>query len=142
MTQVQATILSATIAALIVAGGWFMTNWLATKREHANRRREIRLAYLFDAYDKLSASANRQLTPEFARSMEVAISKIQLMGTLDEIRLSHVFLDEWSRKQSDGRPRANLDPLLFELRNNLRREIELPPVNTPVRWIRPEGGLQ
>lgn len=132
----------AVLGVMLTVVGWFANNWLIAAREHKNRKEEMRIEYLMEAFDKLSFAANRpELTPEFARMMEIAISKIQLFGTAEEIRLVHEFLDEWRESEKKtGQPRGSFDPILFELRNSLRAALSQDPIDGPVRWIRPLGG--
>ncbi|MGH8470638.1 MAG: hypothetical protein ACREVY_17225 [Gammaproteobacteria bacterium] len=46
-------------SALIILG-WFMVSWLAAKREFTNKRREVRIQYLIEAYRSIASAANRQ----------------------------------------------------------------------------------
>jgi hypothetical protein len=134
------TLLSALMAALVIAAGWFITNRLAQTLATRNRREETRVAYIVDAYEKLANAANRAMTPEHARMIEQAIAKIQLLGTNEEIAAVGHFLDTWDKPQPDGIPRGDLDPLLSSLRNSLREQLSLSKVSGPIRWIRPMGG--
>jgi hypothetical protein len=137
------TLASAILAAVVVMIGWFITNKFSIERENSNRRAEMRTAYIVDAYERLALAANRpEITPEFSRMLELAVSKIQLLGDNTEISAVNHFLDTWGTPQPDGRPRGELDPLLFSLRASLRSELSLPKVDGPVRWIRPMGGAR
>jgi hypothetical protein len=136
------TIGSAFVAASVICVGWFATSSLTSERDYKNKQREMKIEYLVDAYDKLALSSNRELTPEFATMLEIATAKIQLFGSPQDIVLLHKFLDEWTESGKAGRPRRNLDALLFALRNSLRNELTLPEVDTQIRWIRPRGGAQ
>jgi hypothetical protein len=82
------------------------------------------------------------MTPEFARMIEEALARIQLYGSPNEITLVHSFLAEWEATGRQGQPRASLDPLVFALRNALRKEMGQPAVDSQVKWIRPMGGAQ
>jgi len=137
---------AAGIAAIVAICGWSRTHKYAVERDHRNREKEARVVYLVDAYDKLALYANRTPTPEFARMLEIAVAKIQLFGTAEEIGLLHAFIDEWARSEAAGpRPKGSVDPLLKALRNRLRDELSLPPVPADrdnIRWVRPEGGAK
>jgi hypothetical protein len=135
-------LIPAVMAAFVVVIGWFITNWLTTSREHKNRQNEMRIAYLIDAYEKLTSSANRQQDETTANKMSEAVAKIQLLGNPEEIKLLHKFLDEWDRTAQTGQPKASLDPLLQELRRSLREELELLEVKSAIRWVRPLGGAR
>jgi hypothetical protein len=96
--QNMETIFSALLAAGIIGYGWYKTSSLTSEREYKNRQLEMKIAYLVDAYDKLALSSNREMTPEFARMLEIVAAKIQLFGSPHEITLLHRFLDEWAEK--------------------------------------------
>ncbi len=136
------TLLAAAIAGSIVAGGWFIPNRQTSERDNRNREQALMATYLTEAFEMLANAANRSLTPEHAKLMENAVTKIQLFGSPEEIRAVNLFLDSWEKPQPDGRPRGNLDPLLLSLRNSLRERLSLPRLDGPVRWIRPLGGAQ
>jgi hypothetical protein len=136
------TIFTAVIAAIVVMAGWGISSYLTSGRDQRNAQQTQKIGFLIEAYNDLAISSNRAMTPEFARMLESAVAKIQLFGTPDEVIAVHQFLDNWSKPQPDGRPRASVDPLLFLLRNSLRSELRLPAIDSSVRWIRPAGGLQ
>lgn len=143
--QLIIAVSAAGVAASVAIWGWSKTHNYGIERDHKNREDEARIAYLVDAYDKLALYANRKPTPEFNRMLEIAVEKIQLFGTAEEIGLLYAFLDEWARTATAGQPKANIDPLLKALRNRLRADLSLPPVPSDrdnIRWIRPEGGAQ
>jgi|HubBroStandDraft_6_1064221.scaffolds.fasta_scaffold1064554_2 hypothetical protein len=143
--QLAIAVAAAGVAAGVAIWGWSKTHKYSIERDHKNREKETRIAYLVDAYDKLALYANRVPTPEFSRMLEIAVEKIQLFGTAEEIGHLHAFLDEWAQTAAAGRARASIDPLLKALRNRLREELALAPVPADrdnIRWIRPEGGAQ
>jgi hypothetical protein len=98
--------------------------------------------YLVDTYEGLALATNGELSAEEENKMRLALAKIQLFGSKKEIDLVNKFFDEWQRQQPDGRPRASLDPLLFEIRNSIRGRLDLDPVESPIHWLRPRGGLR
>lgn len=69
----------------IVAGAFVavLTHRLTSRRDHANRRSEMRIGYLVSAYRSLAGASNRKLqgsTPD-ARALEQALDDIQLLGS-------------------------------------------------------------
>lgn len=138
----QSSVFPAVLAALIVVIGWFVTNMMTASRETNARRAALRAAYIADAYEKLAMASNRNITTEHATMMELAVAKIQLYGTPEEIAGLNVFLDGWEKEQPDGKPRGDIDPILKALRDSLRREHKMAPLDGPVRWIRPLGGAK
>lgn len=123
----------------------FLGALFAIHEDHIKRQDEARVAYLIDAYDNLALAGNRLLDHKNSERLEIAVEKVQLFGTPEEIGLLHAFLDEWHRTELLGQPKASLDPLLKALRNRLRAELSLPPIPSELEsigWIRPEGGVQ
>lgn len=69
--------------------------------------------------------------------MESAVSDIQLFGSPSQIQTLHALLPEY-RKTG----RLPLDPLLNDIRNSLRHELDLLPIGQNVEWLRMEGAPQ
>jgi hypothetical protein len=84
--QLTIAVAAAGVAAGLAVWGWSKTHKYSIERDHKNRENEARVAYLVDAYDKLALYANRVVpTPELNRMLEIAVEKIQLFGTVEEI---------------------------------------------------------
>jgi hypothetical protein len=141
------TAVATIIGWLLIIIGWGIVHRLAVNRDRRNRQAEMAIAYLADAFEKIALYANRR--PEdlrqedlatFVRMLESAVAKIHLFGTPRQISILNKALDEWDKSAITGRPQMQVDPLLSALRNDLRRRLSLPFINTPLRWIRPLGG--
>lgn len=118
MTEVLAALLSA-LAAILV---WYLSARNLRRQDRDAKRREIRLQFLIDAYRMLESSGNRPLRPdsEYARNVEKAISDIQLFGSRKQVGLARELAQGLA---STGH--AKWDPLLDELRRELRSELDL-----------------
>jgi hypothetical protein len=88
---------------------------------------------LVAAYRGLSKANNHPRLWEVADDLEQAISDIQLFGTPEQIRLAQRFGEALAKAQA-----ADLDPLLFELRNSLRKELGQKSVPGRVLWLKVE----
>jgi hypothetical protein len=128
-TQLAQLIISALVAFAVVA----LTHFFTVRRETASRRREQRVGYLVAAYRGLSKANNHPRLWEVADDLELAISDIQLFGTPEQIQLAQQFTVELAKAQA-----ADLDPLLFELRNSLRKELGQKSVPGRVIWLKVE----
>ena len=126
-TQLAQFVIPALVAFAVVA----LTHFFTVHRETASRRREQRVGYLVAAYRGLSKANNHPRLWEVADELEQAISDIQLFGTPEQIRLAQRFGDELAKRQA-----ADLDPLLFELRNSLRKELGQRAVPGRVLWLK------
>jgi len=127
--QFAQIIVPALVALAVVA----LTHFFTTHREMANRRREQRIGYLVGAFRGLSKANNYPRLWEVADDLEQAISDIQLFGTPEQVRLAQRFGEDLGKNQA-----AELDSLLTELRNSLRRELGMDPVPDRMLWLRVE----
>lgn len=115
---------------IAVLGGW-LGHFLSARRDLANERRKLRVAYLLEAYRKLESASNRDDLTLYQSNFESAIADIQLLGSAYQVSLAWQFADEMARNQT-----ASLDPLIFDLRQSLRSELELEPVSQSVIYMR------
>lgn len=127
--QFAQIIVPAFVAVVVVA----LTHLFTTHREITNRRREQRIGYLVGAFRGLSKANNYPRLWEVADDLEQAISDIQLFGTPEQVRLAQKFGEDLGKTQA-----AELDPLLTELRNSLRRELGMKPIPGRMLWLRVE----
>jgi hypothetical protein len=137
------TIAVGLLATLGVVLGWFLTSWLTSRRDYRNRQESMIVDYLVEAYESFAMVANRPPTDEnkeYMRKAELAVVKIQLFGSSDEIRTVQHFLREYAQPQPDNTPRADLNRLLFLLRSSLRDRLALQKIDSPIHWFRPFGG--
>lgn len=113
---------------LVTAGvailGWFVVNRLAVHRDRINKRHDLIVQYLIEAYRKLENASNRGvLAQEHERALESAIADIQLFGSPTQVELATGFARQFAQNYN-----ASLDTLLAELRSELRRELALESV--------------
>jgi hypothetical protein len=128
-----APLFSAAIGAAVAALGWPIAHWLASKREVLAEKRKLRVTYILEAYRRLENAGNRPIGPESdeGRDIESALADIQLLGTPKQIELAVKFSDEFAAKGA-----ASFDPILYDLRNSLRQELELEPTSAPLKFLR------
>jgi hypothetical protein len=127
--QFAQIVIPALVALAVVA----LTHFFTIHRETANRRREQRIGYLLSAFRGLSKANNHPRLWEVADDLEQAISDIQLFGTPEQVRLAQQFADDLGKTQA-----AELDSLLTELRNSLRKELGMKAVPGRMMWLRVE----
>jgi hypothetical protein len=124
------TAVAVVVATLIAVGGWFVVNALSAQRERKNDRRDYRARFLIDAWVTLQDAANRSSRPQLM-ALESAVAKIQLLGTARQIELAQAF----SLSMAD-KSRGSMDALLADLRDDLRAELDIEPVQGPVIHLR------
>lgn len=130
------------ISVIIVFIGWLVVHELSAKRDKSNKKREIRINYIISAYRSLADCSKRKPSSEYFRKMESAMADIQLFGDEQQIEMAKKFMNEYeenSKKTDKEFFEIPLDPLLNDLRNNLRREMDLSDAKGNVQWFRPEG---
>jgi hypothetical protein len=108
------------IGAAVIVLGWHKSHQLASARDQENKRRDLRLAMMLDAYRALANSAHRPWVGDVAFEAEKAIESIQLLGTPRQIELAQQLVTEFAEHQE-----IDWKPLLLELRDSLRRDLSL-----------------
>jgi len=109
--------LSEWLAVAIAIAGWIFGYISSSKLNLKNKKKEMRIQYLIEVYETLSNSCLRM---EYSPDIEMAVTKIQLFGSEEQIKLTHDFLTEFSQNYT-----ATYDELLQKLRDDLRRELNL-----------------
>lgn len=120
------------ITIFLAALGWLIAHYFTAKRDGINKRREIRLQYLINAYQVLTNDiSHRDLNPSRNEKLENLLSDIQLFGSDEQVSLAKKLATDIT----DGIG-FELDPLISSLRNDLREELNLSKINGNVKWLR------
>lgn len=86
-----------------------LTHLLTSRRDLANRRRELRVEYLLSAYRTMADSPERRLYrgSSDARAFEKAVADIQLLGSRQQVGLATELAREMATEgQADPDPRG------------------------------------
>jgi hypothetical protein len=113
-----------------LSGGW-LGHRFAARRDLLNERRKLRVTYLLEAYRKIESGSNRSDPNKIWPLFESAIADIQLLGSPAQVELARRFAIDMAQNKT-----ALLDPLVNDLRQTLREELELPEVREPVVYLR------
>ena len=121
------------IPSALIIFGWFIVNWLASKREFINKKREVRIQYLIEAYRCIASAANRHegTTDAQKLNIESAIEDIQLFGNEGQLNALNEMI---KNKNSD------FTQILEVLRNDLRKELKLVSVTNQLQFYRMNRG--
>lgn len=121
------------VTTLIAILGWLIAHALTRKRDRANKLRDIRLQYLIEAYRRLGDAALRHLPsePEYAQRLESALADIQLFGSISQVEKLKKMFEDYAENEE-----GNLDEVINDLRDELRKELDLPPISGNVQWLR------
>ncbi|MFA6201549.1 MAG: hypothetical protein WC710_00005 [Gallionella sp.] len=114
------------VTTLLGVFSWFAAHWLSSTRDRENKKRDLRLSFLLEAYRRLEAGANRGSLEgtDFAAGFESAIADIQLLGTVEQAQLAKNVAISIARRD----PQASAGPLLRSLRDELREHLSLQPL--------------
>lgn len=119
MTEIIAAFISAIVAVVV----WYLSARDLRKLDRENKKREIRLQFLIDAYRKIESSSNRaplEFESMYACNIESAISDIQLFGSRKQVEFAQQVSDTLAKTGY-----VKYDDLLNELRRDLREELSL-----------------
>jgi len=119
------------VPALVAFAVVTLTHLFSIYRDRENKRREQRLGYLVSVFRALSKANHHPRLYEVADEVEQAVVDLQLFGTPERVRLARKFATDLGTTQE-----ADMDALLIELRNSLRKELGRKPVTQNVQWLR------
>jgi hypothetical protein len=131
MFSLSDAIITATITAVVVIIGWYVAHFLAGRRDQANKRRDLRVEYLIEAYRRLEFAGNRPLAEDVAPELEKAVADFQLFGTERQVELAQAFAVGFAKQRA-----YPIDSLLNELRQELRKELKLGAVAPNINYLR------
>ena len=112
----------------VVVAGWFLVHWLNARKDLASRKREARLKALEAAYMRVATSSNRPITEKSADDLETFVSELQLYGTPRQIQLMSEIVEGFKKPNNI----VSYDAILADLRDTIRKELNLEPVLGPV----------
>lgn len=118
------------VTAIVAFLSAFFAHKLSSRRDRTNRKRDQRISYLIDAYRRLEFVSNRPEIQDI-KPVESAIADIQLFGSLKQVILTKEFATEFVKNRT-----ASLNPLLEELRRDLRKELELDAIPGKLIFMR------
>jgi hypothetical protein len=107
---------------------------LGARGDIDNKRRELRVHALVDAWRNLERAVNHP-GPDEMRAMEQSLADIQLFGT--PVQAEHAA--RVARSMNEGDADASVDELLEALRVDLRKEMRLGPAQSRLVRLRSEA---
>ena len=121
-----AAIIPLIITALVAGIGWFIVHELSISRDIKNKRVDLKIKYLIEAYRRLEHVSHRD-NPDL-KDFESAIADIQLFGTKRQAELARDIALEFAKNRT-----VSFDPLLADLREDLRKLLHLEHLQGLVR---------
>ncbi len=122
------------VTTVVAVSGWVVGHRLNAQRDLQNKRIELRIKYLLEAYRNLESSVETEVSRKNLDILESAISDIQLLGTPEQVDKVLSWSSQFSKVgiQKD----VNLQDLLEDLRTSLRRELGLPKIDQKIRHVK------
>ena len=112
--------------------GWLVGHYFTTKRDVSNKRRELIIQHLIEAYRIMANEvSHRDKSAERDKKFEDILSDIQLFGSSHQINLVKKLIEELSIGAV-----VELDPLINSLRDDLRKQLKLRYIEGNIRWLR------
>lgn len=118
------------ITSILTVLSWGVLHFLSKRRDLLNKKKEIRINYLIQAWRLLETASNRD-SQELRSNIETAIADIQLFGTRRQIELVQKFAEEMATHKS-----SSSSELLILLREDLRNELNLESVPNKFKFLR------
>lgn len=120
------------IPAAIVVVGWFLGHMLNARRDLASRKREARIKTLETAYLRIAKVSNRLLTDELMDELELFVFELQLHGTPTQLASMQEIVEGLKKPNNP----VSFDAILVDMRDTIRRELDLETVTGGVWWFR------
>jgi hypothetical protein len=124
------------LTSLVTIIGWFIAHRFSMSEDRARKRRDQQTEFLI-AWRSIDNATHRRDhgdptgDPMFARVLEQAISDIQLFGNRKQVELAQQFTEDFAATMS-----ADIDELLIDLRNDLRKELKLESAPKSITHLR------
>lgn len=114
------------------AAGWIAVHYFNSRRDKFLKRRDLRIEYLINVYRILTNEiSHREGTKERGEKLENILSDIQLFGSKTQVVLAKELATEIAAGQF-----FELDPLINDLRNDLRKQLKLSKIEGNIKWLR------
>jgi len=123
------------ITTVVAVAGWFAAHRLAASRDRANKRREMRVSVLIEAYRVLEFSVQRAYNAESSPPIERALADVLLLGSPVQTETALRMMRQFGTTQS-----VDWGPLLLDLRRDIRAELKLAPAPgdlARIRFVKP-----
>jgi len=122
------------VTTLVAVAGWIVGHRLNAERDLQNKRVELRIRYLLEAYRNLEASIETEVSRKNLDVLEAAISDIQLLGSPEQVDKVLAWSSQFAKTgtQKD----VNLQDLLEDLRTSLRQDLGLRPIDRKIRHVK------
>ena len=125
--------LTISIAALVISVlSIYINHSLSKKRDFTNKKKEIKISYLIEAWKDIEKVSNRKKgLNETIVKLEEAFAIIQLLGSKEQIEIAKNIAYSIAKDKV-----VSTEELLNLLRNNLREELSLERIDERTIFLR------
>ncbi|TFF37941.1 hypothetical protein [Mucilaginibacter psychrotolerans] len=128
ISDIIKTIITVAIAVI----GWIAAHYFSSKRDKTLKRREIISKHLIDTYKILAYDiVHREYSEETVRKLELPLVELQLFGTKRQIELAKKLAYDIQKGGT-----IDINDLVNDLRAELRKELELEPIDENIFLLR------
>lgn len=93
-------LLTLLVPTLVAVVSWFVGSWLAVRRDRANKRPDLRVQYLIEAYRRLAtATEHRDTDAAYFAELDSAIVDVQLFGSPSQIAAAQMFTKQLTEQR-------------------------------------------
>jgi len=130
-------ILTLTVPVILALTGWLIVNYLTTKREINAKKRELVTKYQIEAFSSLNTFftyllIQRNPSSEVRDNFNKSVSMIQLLGSPSQITKFSSILEPMKQLESGSLKGSEVEGLLLDLRDELRKELGLHQVDKKI----------
>lgn len=119
------------VTAVIAISGWLVAHGFTVKREIEQKKREVRVRYLREAYLNIANLCDRGSFPNDIAQLQDALNDIQLFGDEAQVELVGKVVTSLTTENT-----ADFNELLKQLRNEIRGHIGLNALSSSRWYIR------
>jgi hypothetical protein len=131
------------VSTIVIVAGWYFVNRYNVSRDIENKKREIKIEYLINAYRNIEKSSgyptmdiskSTEKDIKRAEDLERALADIQLLGTIYQIKEVRKSCEKATLTPDKSDPNLikfewRADELLLDIRRELRRELLLEEID-------------
>ena len=134
MNTVQIITVLSSVA--IAVTGWLVGHILTTRREINQKRREIRIKHLREAYLNLAhiSDTGGDIVKHISL-LQSSLNDVQLFGGSSQIKLLEQFINDLNENDT-----VQMNDLIRELRNEIRAHLKLSKIDETRWYVRVGNG--
>ncbi|MBO0243239.1 MULTISPECIES: hypothetical protein [unclassified Vibrio] len=121
---------------LVAITGYAIVHILSAMRDSRNKKREIRIRFLSDCYQRLALILSASENWSF-ENLQLVLVDIQLVGTDSQIKKAEQIAQRVPVAFNNPNDSSiDLEPLLIDIRNDLRYELSMEKTNSRFIWLK------